>query len=211
MATKLILIRHGQTTANREKKYSGFMDVRLDAEGIRQARKLYKRLKAVKVDKVYASDRKRAIESANIIFRDFPIEVMKDLREMHFGLFEGLTYEQLMKKYPRIFKKWLDNPFATKIPRGEHLAYFRKRVICAINKIVSSHPKKTVAVVCHGGTISILLNSISTTRDFWRKIPKSASLSVIEYKNGKPKICLFNDTAHINEEKCSKKRRCSAG
>lgn len=199
MATKLILIRHDQTTANRQKKYSGFMDVCLNSEGIKQVRKLHKRFKTARVDKVYSSDRKRAVESARIVFQDYSIQVIKDLREMHFGVFEGLTYEQIMEKYPRAFKRWLDNPFKSKIPKGEHLGDFRKRVVRAIERIVFLHPGKTVAVVCHGGTISILLSSILKVNRFWERIPQSASLTIIEYRRRKPRLKVFNDTLHLSK------------
>ena len=175
MATKLILIRHGSTDWNIEKRYSGLIDIGLNDKGKKEARCLYKRLKQEKVNKVYASKKKRAIQTARIIFKGLKIEKIPDLREVHFGCFEGLTHEEIMKKHGKIYKRWLNNPFCVAVPGGEDLKDFRKRVINAVRKIISLNRNKTVAVVCHGGTISILTG----------KIPAPGSLTIIKYKNGK--------------------------
>ncbi len=197
MPTKLILIRHGETDFNRKKRYSGFKDIPLNLKGRRQVGKLHKRLKFDEVHKIYASDRSRAIQSAGIIFKGRIIELLPGLREIHFGVFEGLTYKEIMKKYPVVYKKWLKDPFGVKIPGGESLTEFRKRVIRELKNIIAKNKNQTVAVVCHGGPISIFVNHILRSKDFWKYIPKSASLSIIEHRNGKSKIRSLNDTLHL--------------
>jgi broad specificity phosphatase PhoE len=74
---------------------------------------------------------------------------------------------------------------------------FKKRVVTAINKIVRDNAGKTVAVVCHGGVIGVLMSSFKKSRDFWRYVPKAASITIIEYKKGKPRIKKFNDIKHL--------------
>lgn len=197
MSTKLFLIRHGQTDYNRKKRYSGSTDVPLNDLGRRQIRKLKKRLRGKAFHKIYVSDRKRAIESARMIFTDKKAEKVPELREIHFGVFEGLTYDQIMKKYPAVYKRWLKDPFSVKIPKAEKLADFRKRVIRALNKIIAKHKHETVAIVCHGGPISIFVNHILKEKNFWKYIPRSASLSVIEHKDGRAKIRALSDTRHL--------------
>lgn len=197
MTTKLLLIRHGETVWNRNKRYSGYIDIDLSRKGRAQAKKLQQRLKGEQVDKIYSSDRKRAIQTAKIIFKNFPIEKIGDLREVHFGIFEGLTYDEILKRHPVAYRNWLKDPFKTAIPKGENLKDFKKRIIKAVKKIISLNKGKTVAVVCHGGSISILMNHLLKSKKFWHKIPKSASLSIVEYKNGKTRIKLFNDTSHL--------------
>jgi len=192
MATKLILIRHGKTSWNKQKRYCGFRDIGLSDEGKQEAKKLKKRLKAGRVDKIYTSDRKRAIQTAKIVFGNRAIKEVADLKEMHFGVFEGLTYKEVMKRYSKIYTKWLDNPYSVTMPEGESLLDFKKRVNTAFRKIVRLNHDKTVACVCHGGTISIFVTSILRTKDFWKYIPNSASMSIVEYKSGKLKIKLLN-------------------
>ena len=199
MSTKLILIRHGQTAWNRHKKYCGAKDIGLDATGKAQAKKLCRVLKLQQVHKIYASSKKRALQTARLAFGAADIERVADLREIHFGVFEGLNHAQIMQKYPLAYKKWLHNPFSITIPEGESLTDFKSRIVGAIKKIASLNKNKTVAVVCHGGAISIFLNHILKSRKFWQHIPSSASISVIEYRSGKPRVKLFNDTAHLKE------------
>jgi len=197
MATKILLIRHGQTEWNRRKRYSGFIDIDINARGVSQVRRLAKRLKDVAIYKVYSSDRKRALHSAQILFPGRPIQIEADLREMHFGIFEGMTFKQIMKQHPRIYKKWLRDPFSVKIPEGEDTRGFKKRVVEAIKKIISQNRDKTVAVVSHGGAISMFINYILRKNNFWKYIPKPASLSVVEVSNGKAKLRVFNDTSFL--------------
>lgn len=198
MSIKLILIRHGLTAWNLEKRYCGFKDIPLAKEGRRQARRLKKRLEKEPIQQVYSSDRKRARETAKIIFPEAKIKAMPGLKEMSFGCFEGLTYARVLKKYPRIYKKWLNSPFSAVIPKGEGLAGFRRRVTRAFRKIISGQSHKTIAVVCHGGTIGIFIAAILKSRDFFKYIPAPASLTIVEYGKSGPKIRLLNDTSHLN-------------
>lgn len=198
MPTKLILIRHGVTEWNLSKRYCGSMDIGLSMQGRKQAKGLYKKLKGQKIHKVYSSTAKRAIQTAKIVFKGFRIQKAPDLKEIDFGCFEGLTYGQIMERYKKVYKKWLDNPFSTTIPKGEDLRCFRKRVAGALNKIILANPDKTVAVVSHGGAISIFITHIlKSAKDFWKKIPDAASISIIEYRNGKPNLKLFNDCQYL--------------
>ena len=198
MATKLFLIRHGSTDWNAKQRYCGFVDIALNNKGKAQAKRLCKRLKNETVHKVYSSDRKRAIQTAGIVFKGYDIEKIPDLREMNFGIFEGLTYKQIMKNFPDTYKKWIDNPFETVIPSGESLTILKKRVVKAFKKIILRHPNQTVAVVCHGGAISAFINHILKSKDFWEHIPQSASLTLLELKNNKFKINLLNDISHLS-------------
>ncbi|MEW6101828.1 MAG: histidine phosphatase family protein [Candidatus Omnitrophota bacterium] len=197
MPTKLILIRHGITEWNIKKRYSGFIDIALSEKGLLQSRLLAKRLKDATIHKVYSSDRKRAIQTAKIIFKKLKIEKIPGIREMHFGVFEGLTHKEILEKHANIYRKWLLDPSRCKIPEGEHLSSFKQRVVSAFKKIIALNKNKTTAVVCHGGAISIYLMHILKSKEFWKNIPHSASITVIEYKRNAPKIILQDDTRHL--------------
>ncbi len=204
-STTLLLIRHGQTAWNSQKKYCGYKDVALNTTGKKQAALLHTRLKDKPIHKIYASDKLRALQTAQIIFKGRTIEQITDLREMHFGCFEGLKHRQIMKKYTTLYSAWLKDPFSVSIPKGEKVTDFRKRVVKAIKNIVAGNANKTIAVVCHGGTISIYITHLLKTRDFWKQIPRSTAISIIDYRNNKPEIKIFNDTGHL-EPAYSKKK-----
>ncbi len=126
------------------------------------------------------------------------IKKISNLRELNFGVFEGLTYKEIMQRHAEIYRKWLDDPFRTRIPGGEDLNARRKRVVKAFKKIISYNSGKTIAVISHGGVISIFINAILKSKEFWKFIPKLGSISIVEAKNGKLKVSLFNDTKHLN-------------
>lgn len=197
MTTRLLIIRHGETDANVQQRYAGNMDVEINERGRRQAERLGQRLKEEPVHKIFVSDRKRAIQSAEIVFPGRELEVVPDLCEMCFGIFEGMTYEEIMGKYPQEYQKWMDDPYDHTLPSGESINSFSRRVIKAVKKIVAQSKNETVAVVAHGGIISVFINHILNTKDFWGKLPRSTSLSIVEYINDELAIRLFDDTGHL--------------
>ena len=105
---KLILIRHGQTDMNKDGIYYGRMDVPINDTGRKQAEKTREILKEFNLDydKIYSSTMKRAKATAQIVnYKNLEIEESSLIREMDFGIFEGLTYDEIVKKYPEEMKK----------------------------------------------------------------------------------------------------------
>ncbi|MFH1202261.1 MAG: histidine phosphatase family protein [Candidatus Omnitrophota bacterium] len=188
MTTRLILVRHGQTPYAREKRYCGLSDIGLDDKGIKEAKALRKRLCRKNIQEVYSSDLKRALDFAKIIFENSSIKSTAQLREMNFGIFEGLTYGEIMEKYPEIYTKWLNDPLITRIPRAESWVEFRRRIKRTLIKMIKLNKNKTLAIVTHAGPIRIILSDILRTKDIWQINPDTASLNIIEYKNKKARL-----------------------
>ena len=198
MTTRLILIRHGITEWNKEGRYCGYRDVNLSSQGRLQAVKLRDRFKSVDFDKIYCSDRKRALQTKTTIFGKVVFTKLRDLREIHFGVLEGLRHEQILKKYAQVYGKWLKDPYQTKIPKAESMPVFKKRILKVMKEIVRLNRGKTVAVVCHGGVIGIFMSSLLRSCNFWEYIPSAASVTIVEYKGNKFKIKKFNDKTHLS-------------
>ncbi len=192
MTTKLILIRHGITEWNKEGRYCGYKDVGLSRQGKAQVVKLRAGLKNISFDRIYCSDRKRALATRAILFGRSDFVKVKSLREINFGVFEGLKHDEIMEKYPKVYREWLTDPYKGRIPNAESMQVFKKRIQEAINKILHFNRGKTIAVVCHGGVIGIFLSSILKSRDFWDYVPSPASITIAKYKNNKFKIDKFN-------------------
>lgn len=194
MPTRLILIRHGETGWSCRKRYCGFTDIPLNKKGRIQARELSKRLRKEKIYKVYSSDMKRTLQFARIIFKDTPIEESPGLREINFGIFEGLRYQKIMDKYPGIYIRWLDDPVDFTIPGGENLKDLAKRVRKSLAKILSHNKNKTVAVFAHAGPIRVILCDIlkAGLKQIWQIEQDLASINIIEFTKGKTKICIRN-------------------
>jgi broad specificity phosphatase PhoE len=193
LTTKLILIRHGVTEWNKQGRYCGYKDVGLSSIGKAQIIKLRKSIKKMSFDRIYCSDRKRALQTRAILFGSSDFIKLKDLREIGFGVFEGLKHDEIMEKYPKAYKEWLIDPYKGRIPHAESMQVFKKRVGGAIKKILYFNRGKTIVVVCHGGVIGIFVSSILKSRNFRSYVPSPASVTILEYKNNKYEIDKFND------------------
>jgi len=195
---KLILIRHSETDYVMQKKYCGHEDAPLNANGIKQARNVQLRLEQEDVDKVYTSDLKRACQTADIIFPKKNAIKKRELREIDFGNFAGLTYEQVSGNYPQIYKKWLENPQDSKIPGGESLIEFSKRVITCFNEIVSCNPDKTIAIISHGGPNRIIILKLLGwgLNRFWDVEQDAACVNIFIFKKGVPCALKLNDMSY---------------
>lgn len=201
--TRLILIRHGETDYIPQNRYCGFSDPSLNNKGRWQAGRLSVRLAGLKIDKIYSSDLKRAHETAQIIFNGSAVEKTADFREINFGIFEGLKHEEILKKYHRIYKDWVNNPEKIEIPGGEGLRDLRKRVRNGICFIFSRFKDGVIAVVAHGGPIKIILcQAMGYGLEDFRKITQNAgALNIVDYRDGLPPVVIkMNDTAHLSEE-----------
>ncbi|MFA6079813.1 MAG: histidine phosphatase family protein [Candidatus Omnitrophota bacterium] len=195
--TRLVFIRHGITVWNAQRRYCGHKDVALSREGARQAAKLAGSLKTAEFDKIYCSDRKRAVQTCRIIFEQAKFIKVKGLKEINFGVLEGMKHKDIMLKYPDVYERWLEDPYKNHIPKAEKMKVFKKRVEGAVKRIIRSNRGKTVAIVCHGGVIGVFVCGILKSGNFWGRIPSAASVTVVEYKKGKARIKKFNDTAHL--------------
>jgi len=195
--TRLVLIRHGVTEWNKERRYCGYKDIGLSNEGKSQVKLLFNRLGRFRFDKVYCSNRKRAMQTARMLFKQARIIPDRGLREINFGVLEGLKHEEIMQKYADTYKKWLKDSFKKNIPKAEPMNVFKKRVENTLLNIIRSNSGKTIAVVCHGGVIGMFVNGILKSKNFWRCVPSPASVTMVEYEKGKTRLKKFNDTAHL--------------
>jgi alpha-ribazole phosphatase len=202
--TRLILIRHCETEYNLENRYCGFSNPPLNNKGIWQSKILARRLRDIRINKVYSSDLKRAYEIAKIVFKDNSIEKVADFREMNFGLFEGLRYEEIIKIYPKLYRGWLNNPIKVKIPNGESLEDLSKRVKERLHFILSQHKDRTIVLVTHGGPIRIILCDALKfgLKMFWQIEQEIGALNIIHYvKDRKPVVVKMNDISHLSIKK----------
>lgn len=185
--TRLILIRHGQTDYNLKNRYCGFTDISINDIGKIRARKIKKKLKGLKIDKIFCSDLKRSWQTAKIIFNHKKCFITKtpNLREIDFGIWDGLNFKQVIKEQPLIYKKWLKNPFSVDIPDGEKMSSFVNRIKKELKSIVKDNTQKTVAMVGHAGPLRVILNAALgiKRKDFWKAEIKPQTIYIIKYNN----------------------------
>lgn len=198
--TRVFLIRHGETNYSLQNRYCGFSDPCLNGTGIRQAERLACRLRNEKIEAVYSSDLKRAYETAKIIFQDKMIEKQADFREMNFGALEGLTYSQIIQRYPELYQGWLSNLTGVNAPSGEGMRDLRGRVKKRLSFILSQHKGKTIAIVAHAGPIRVILSDALKykAKMFWQIGQENGALNILEYSEKLAlKVIKVNDTAHL--------------
>ncbi|MBK5203939.1 MAG: histidine phosphatase family protein [Polaromonas sp.] len=157
-STRIIAIRHGETTWNVDTRIQGRLDIPLNDTGRRQAERLARALAGDPITAIYASDLTRAWETAQYLGRTLSMEVTPEagLRERSFGDFEGKTYAEIEALLPEQSLRWRkrDPEFAP--PGGESLLALRRRVVEAAERLAAQHPGELIALVGHGGVMDVL-------------------------------------------------------
>ncbi len=151
---RLLLARHAETDWNRDRRWQGHSDPPLNETGRRQAGELAERLERESLHAIYSSDAARACETAEIVGLRLALTVNTDprLREVSFGVWEGLTSRQIGHRYADDFARWEagERPLPPGIEPDEEMA---DRVLAALREIAASHPEGRVLVVTSGGPI----------------------------------------------------------
>lgn len=194
MKTRLLLIRHGETDWTKRRRYCGSNDIPLNSRGRNQARRLGKKLAAEAIDAVYCSDLSRASGFARIALKGRKIKPHRGLREMNFGIFEGLTHAALNKKYKEQYSSWLKDFKRYTPPGAEKFSAFQKRVKKTFREIIAQNRGKTCAIVSHGGPLMVLFTQAQKKKTHWKFLPATGNLSVIEITGRKMDLTIFNDT-----------------
>lgn len=198
---KIFLVRHGQTGWNSEQKYMGSSDIALTEEGARQAERLADRLAAEKIGAVFASDLSRACLTAEAIAgrHGLPVQMNRGLREMSFGEWEGLTYAQIMEKWPALLQSLYEDPGERCPPGGESANKVRQRATSALAEGLAGHPGENLVVVAHGGVNRLLLcHALGLpTRQMWQIGQDAAALNILYWEQNSWTLALWNDTCHL--------------
>jgi len=196
---KLILIRHGETLWNKEGRVQGTSDIELSDIGTSQAGLLASSLKNQHIEAIYSSPLKRALQTAQIIneFHSLQIHAYKELMEMDQGIFEGLSFKELMNDKKDFLKKWIADPARVKMPKGESLTELQDRAWRIVEHIISQG--KNALVVSHNFTIAAILcrlRDISLSQ-FRSTCVDTASKTIVRIDNNFPTIELLNDRSFL--------------
>lgn len=161
--TTLIMIRHGETEWNRQRRMQGQADSPLSATGRAQARALAEKIAGTEFAALYASDLGRAYETARVIAQRTGSTLIADprLRERSFGIFEGLTHEEMMRDFPhehRLFRG-IDPDYA--VPGGESARQCAVRAVGFLDEIIRRHADETVVAVTHGMVLASVYRHVT--------------------------------------------------
>ena len=156
--TRILAVRHGETTWNRDTRIQGHTDIDLNERGRWQAERLAQSLREEPIAAFYASDLSRARETAQAVARlhGGTVHTHTGLRERCFGRFEGHTWAELEAHHPVETVAWRQRQPDFAPPGGESLLQLQARVVAAVSELAARHPGEQVLMVAHGGVLDIL-------------------------------------------------------
>jgi probable phosphoglycerate mutase len=201
-ATRVIAIRHGETAWNAEMRMQGQLDVPLNDVGLWQAARVAEALADETFDAVYSSDLARARQTAEPLAAAHRLPVIEDrgLRERCFGVFQGLTFDEVAARWPEGSRRWRQREpdFA---PQGaESLVEFSQRCVGAVARLAAAHPGRTIAVVAHGGVMDCLYRAATRVElqaaRSW--LLGNASINRLLYTPQGFTLVGWSDTAHLD-------------
>lgn len=209
MTTKIYLIRHGQTEWNKKGKIQGLSDIMLNKEGLQEAKAVGEYFKDKIIHALYSSPLRRALQTAEEIakHKDYPIRKINDFREIRFGIYEGVKYEDAIKS--KEFQKGLKEQghFYYRPPQGESYADFYERVSKKLDEIVKKHKNEHIAIVAHGGVVRSIAHKLGLiTHNLIRQIHiQNAKPYIFQYRHSKEKYTPLDfEIEYINRKSDSK-------
>lgn len=181
----------------------GGSDTELNETGRLQAQKLGEALKDIKVDAVYSSPLKRALDTARIIasFHKLPVEVEPDFREIEAGELEGLSLAEFSTSFSQFILRWREGQGQEKLPGGESVADLAERVWRGIQRIKEKHNDGTVIIVSHFFCVVVAICKALgwplTTIERIRV--QTGSISIVDLDESQPRLVLLGDTCHLRD------------
>ncbi len=202
MATRFILIRHGQTEWNRgAERFRGHADLPLNETGLAQAQKVATRLAREKIAALYSSPLQRARQTAQPLAdaQHLEIQTHDGLLDIDFGALEGMTIDEARQAFPDVIEKWTGAPGHAKFPKGDSFKQVRTRIEVMLDELAAKHSGETVALVSHkvvcGAMMCVVLGLPADA--LWRIQQDNACIDVFEKRDADWVVTLMNDTGHL--------------
>jgi len=188
--SRIVLVRHAEPEESARGLCYGTLDVGLSDEGRAHAERLASSLAALPYDAVYASPRRRALETAAPLA--LPAIVDDDLREIDFGEFEGRRYDEIATTHADVYRQWMEAPTTVTFPGGESYEDLRERALRSLTRIGQAHD--CAIVVTHGGVVRAgLAEWLSMPNDaIFRLDQRYCGITIVEWLGDAPIVRLMN-------------------
>lgn len=195
--TRIYLIRHGQVVGYETPGYNGHADVELTEYGVSQYHGLKERLADCNITACYSSDLSRCAIGARIIAGSLGItpQYRSELRELNIGVWEGLTWAEIIERYPDQWAGRLADLVNYRVPGGENLLDLAGRALPLLKEIVTAHRSENVLVVGHGGMNRVLLLDAigAPLASLFNIEQKYGCLNIVDYyEDGRAVVNLLN-------------------
>lgn len=173
MTTRICFIRHGETDWNVTKRIQGQTDIPLNETGLGQALAMALNATHYNFSAIYSSDLSRAFETAKMVAerRGLEVRTLPHLRERHYGIFQGITADEVAKRYPEAYANYKARDPDYDFETGESMVRFAGRVSEVIDDLARHHSGQTIAAISHAGILDIVYRKatgrpLHTPRDF---------------------------------------------
>ncbi|MEK8023162.1 MAG: histidine phosphatase family protein [Candidatus Hydrogenedentota bacterium] len=197
---EIFLVRHGESVDNSERRIQGWSGSSLTDHGRAEAGRVTERLRGRNIEALYTSDLQRATETAGIMGAglDLVPRPRVEFREMHLGPWEGRLMKEVETTDSDALWKWRWDGRTPPYPDIEPIARFRDRLMSGLDSLVALH-RNNVAVVSHGGAISVMLTQIIGLEliRIWQMPTENSSVSRVTHDGEKYYVTSYNETGHL--------------
>ena len=202
MTTTIILVRHGQTAWNVAQVFRGQIDIELDETGLKQAELLGEYLSQCKLDAVFSSPLKRAVQTAEAIVRHhgLAVEIAPGLNDIDFGEWQGLSFQEVRTRFNELFATWVSDPHRVRMPSGESLDDVHQRALAVVNQVVDKHEGKVVVLVSHRVVNKVLICALLglDNSHFWDIRLDTCGMTTFELDDGRSVLVEHNNTSFLD-------------
>jgi len=194
--TRVVLIRHAEIAEQAQGRCYGRLDLGLSRRGVRHARELACVLKGTRFNAIYTSPCRRAVETAECLASVsglVPIE-HGGLHELDFGELEGLTYEEIERRHPTLYERWMSDPTSVTFPGGESSRDLQRRSLAALRSLRKQHAGELIGLVTHAGVIRTLLaDALGMPNGLIFRIDQAyCGVSIVDWIEGRPLVRVVN-------------------
>lgn len=198
----LILVRHGETTWNAEQRYQGQQESELSALGRAQAEWTADRVADSGATALYSSDLRRAADFAAVIGDrlGLAVETTPALRERSGGVWEGLTWPEIVERFADTAERWRTDPDFTP-PGAESRQHMHERVVEFLERVAGRHPEDVIIAVTHGGVVNAALRYVmgASLVPSGRTRVDNGGITVLSHGRDGWRVNVFNDICHVRQ------------
>ncbi len=198
---EIILARHGETDWNVAEVFRGRIDVELNETGVKQAELLGEYLSEVKIDAIYSSPLKRALETAGVIagYHALEVNIVRGLIDFDYGEWQGLSHQEVRNKYKELYAEWISRPEQVRMPAGESLDDVRKRAMAIVDGFIERYYKGAVILVSHRVVNKVLICALLglDNSHFWNIKLNTCGITAFSYEGGRFILTKHNDTSYL--------------